>query len=330
LIDWPSVERAAKVVAGGGSSIDGSRLLDLRSSIVGIVDEASAEVERESGLSPLPKAELLVVDRNGWIGGNVRTMSQLLGDVDVKGAESKLLAWEGGAFIGLLARMVLGQYDPFSNQLLIVYPNLGEMSDNDGLRWLLFHEVTHVAQFRAAPWITDRIVEATQTALSINQPGFARDLVRQLPERLPELLRWARDALEGKATSTPLFELLPDEQREAIMSVHALVTLLEGHATHVTELIAKRVLPDKHEEINKRIAARRKRPPLMRFLEALGGIDMKRQQYVIGKGFCEAVWEHGGADALAPAWRGPEWAPTREELREPDRWLARVALQTPA
>jgi coenzyme F420 biosynthesis associated uncharacterized protein len=329
VIDWPSLERAAKVVAGPGPRVDGSRLLDLRTQIVGIVGEASDEVERESGLAPLPKAELLVVDRHGWIGGNVRTMSKLLGDIDVKGAESKLLAWEGGGFVGLLARMVLGQYDPFSDQLLIVYPNLGEMSDHDGLRWLLFHEVTHVAQFRAAPWITDSIVGATKQALSIDQPGFARDLVRQLPERLPELLRWARDAIEGKATTTPLFELLPDEQREAIMSVHALVTLLEGHATHVTELIAKRVLPS-HEEINKRIAARRRRPPLMRFLEALSGIDMKRQQYVIGKGFCEAVWEHGGADALAPAWRGPEWAPTRDELGEPERWLARVALQTPA
>jgi putative hydrolase len=203
------------------------------------------------------------------------------------------------------------------------------MSDTDGLRWLLFHEVTHVAQFRAAPWITDSIVGATKQALSINQPGFARDLVRQLPDKLPELLRWAREALEGKATSTPIFELLPDEQRDAIMNVHALVTLLEGHATHVTELIAKRVLPG-HEEINRRIAARRKRPPLMRLLEAISGIEMKRQQYVIGKGFCEAVWEHGGAEALAPAWRGPEWAPTRDELKEPDRWLARVALQTPA
>lgn len=329
MIDFRSLEQAAKVVAGAGPRIDGTRLLDLRTQVLEIVDEASAEVEREAGLATLSQAELLVVDRYGWIGGNVRTMAQLLGDVDVKGAESKLLAWEGGAFIGLLARMVLGQYDPFSNQLLIVYPNLGEMSDRDGLRWLLFHEVTHVAQFRAAPWITGSIVGATKQALAITEPGKAREIVRQLPDRLPELLRWAREALEGKASSTPLFELLPDEQREAIMNVHALVTLLEGHATHVTELIARRVLPG-HEEINRRIAARRKRPPLMRLLEAISGIDMKRQQYVIGKGFCEAVWEHGGAEALAPAWRGPEWAPTREELKEPDRWLARVRLQTPA
>jgi coenzyme F420 biosynthesis associated uncharacterized protein len=329
MIDWTSLEQAAKVVAGSGPRADGSKLLELRSSIVDIVEEASAEVEREAGMAPLPKAELLVVDRYGWIGGNVRTLSQMLGDVELTGASSKMVAWEGGAFVGLLARMVLGQYDPFQDQLLIVYPNLGEMSDAEGLRWLLFHEVTHVAQFRAAPWITDRIVGAAKQALSIQQPGWARDTIKQLPERLPELIKWARDALEGKATTTPLFELLPDEQREAIMSVNALVTLLEGHATHVTELIAKRVLPN-HEAINRRLAARRKRPPLMRLLEALSGIEMKRQQYVIGKGFCEAVWEHGGAQALAPAWRGPEWVPTLDELKEPDRWLARVGLPTPA
>jgi coenzyme F420 biosynthesis associated uncharacterized protein len=329
LIDWASLEQAAKVVAGPGQRADGERLLALRSSILGIVDEATDEVTREAGISPSPKAELLVVDRYGWIGGNVRTMSQMLGDLEIGGASSKLLAWEGGAFVGLLARMVLGQYDPFQDQLLIVYPNLGEFSDAEGLRWLLFHEVTHVAQFRAAPWITDRITGAAKKALEIQEPGWARDAIKQLPERLPELLRWAREALEGKATSSPLFDLLPDEQREAIMSVHALVTLLEGHATHVTELIAKRVLPS-HEDINRRVAARRKRPPLMRLLEAVAGIDMKRQQYVIGKGFCEAVWAQGGAQALAPAWRGPEWAPTPDELKDPDRWLARVGQPTPA
>jgi coenzyme F420 biosynthesis associated uncharacterized protein len=329
MINWSSLEQAAKVVAGPGPRRDGAELIELRSSIVRIVDEASAEVEKESLLAPLPRAELLVVDRYGWIGGNVRTLSQMLGDLDVKGAESKLIAWEGGAFVGLLARMVLGQYDPYRDQLLIVYPNLGEFADAEGLRWLLFHEVTHVAQFRAAPWITDRIVDAAKKALEIQQPGFAKDVIRQLPERLPEIVKWARQALEGKATGTPIFDLLPDEQREAIMGVHAIVTLLEGHATHVTELIAKRVLPN-HEEINRRLAQRRKKPPLLRLIEAIAGIDMKRQQYVVGKGFCEAVWEHGGAQALAPAWQGPEWAPTLDELREPDRWLDRVRLQTPA
>jgi len=330
VIDWSALEQAAKVVAGPGPRTDGSRLIELRDQIVGIVDEASAEVEREAQLAPAPKAELLVVDRYGWIGGNVRTLARMLGDIELKGSESKLVAWEGGAFVGLLARMVLGQYDPFRDQLLVVYPNLGEMSDAQGLRWLLFHEVTHVAQFRAAPWITDVIVDASKQALSVQQhPNWARDTMRQLPEKLPEIIRWARAALEGKAASTPLLDLLPDEQREAIQGVHALVTVLEGHATLVTDLIAKRVLPN-HAEIDRRLQQRRKRPPLMRLFEAIAGIEMKRQQYVIGRAFCEAVWNAGGAEALAPFWRGPEWVPTTDELREPDRWLARVGLQTPA
>jgi uncharacterized protein (DUF2342 family) len=57
---------------------------------------------------------------------------------------------------------------------------------------------------------------------------------------------------------------------------------------------------------------------------------MKRQQYVIGRTFVEAVWAQGGARALEPAWRGAEWAPTLDELKEPDRWLSRVGLPTPA
>jgi putative hydrolase len=154
--------------------------------------------------------------------------------------------------------------------------------------------------------------------------------MRQLPDRMPYLVRWAREAFEGKATTTPLLDFLPDEQRDALERVNALVTVLEGHATHITDLIAKRVLPN-HEEIDRRVAQRRKRPPLIRFLGALGGIDMKRQQYVLGRGFCDHVWAHGGPDALAPVWRGPEWMPTLDELKDPDRWLSRVGtLQLPA
>jgi coenzyme F420 biosynthesis associated uncharacterized protein len=312
--------------------LDGAQLIALRTSILKMVEEASVEVEREAKMAPLPAAELLVVDRQGWVGGNVKTLERLFGDLELKGAEARLVAWEGGAFIGLIARAVLGQYDPFRDQLLVVHPNLGEFADAEGLRWLLFHEVTHVAQFRAAPWIADRILDAGRQVLSVQRSkNWTRDVVKQIPERLPAIIAWLRDAAQGKASTSPIFELLPEEQREAVMSVHALVTLLEGHATHVTDLIAKRVLPpEANAAINQRMAARRKRPPLLRVLESLAGIEMKRQQYVLGRGFCEAVWEHGGADALAPAWRGPEWVPTLDELKDPNRWIARIGLPKPA
>jgi coenzyme F420 biosynthesis associated uncharacterized protein len=299
----------------------------LRRNIVELLDEACAEVEREASLTTSPRAELLVVDRHGWIGGNLRTLERLFGEVNVSGAEAKVLAWEGGLFVGLVARVVLAQFDPFRDQLIVVYPNLGEMAQGSGLRFLMFHEVTHLAQFRAAPWIPDRIVELGREVMAAQQPGWTREALGKLPEVLPEIVRWARGAVEGREQSMPLLELLPDAQREAVFKLHAMVTLLEGHATFVTDLIGRRVLPD-FDALKRRIEARRKRPPLVRLLEAVAGLEMKRQQYVLGRAFCERVWEHGGAAALDAAWRGPEWLPTLDELREPHLWLERVGTPT--
>jgi uncharacterized protein (DUF2342 family) len=92
----------------------------------------------------------------------------------------------------------------------------------------------------------------------------------------------------------------------------------------VTDLIAKRVLDD-YEGLNRQMEQRRQRPPVMRLIEAMAGIEMKRQQYVQGRDFCRAVWDAGGSAALAPAWTGPDRMPTQEELKSPKLWLERVA-----
>jgi coenzyme F420 biosynthesis associated uncharacterized protein len=288
------------------------------------MDEASREVAAESGLVTEPPAELLVVDRQAWIAGNVRTLGTMFGEVGLQGSEATVLAWEGGAFLGLLARAVLAQYDPYRDLLLVVYPNLGDVARGNGLRWLVFHEMTHLAQFRSAPWMSDHIVELGRSILDTDRRGWAKEAAQRLRERLPDLIRWARAVLEGKAEGSPLLDILPEQQREIVMRLHALVTLLEGHATYVTDLIAARVIPD-YEAFQRRITARRRRSPVVRLLEAAAGLEMKRQQYVIGRGFCESVWAEGGAAALAPAWKGPDTVPTLEELRAPERWLERVA-----
>ena len=294
-----------------------------------MLDEASSAVERTSGLTTSPRAELLLVDRHAWIGGNTRTLQTLFGELELSSLQSTIVAWEGGAFVGLLARAVLAQYDPFRDQLLVVYPNLGDFANVDGLRWLLLHEVTHVAQFRAAPWVADRIVATGREMLALQRSGWTKDAAKRFRDAIPDIVKWLKDVLEGKSTPSPLFDLLPDEQREAVRNINAIVTLLEGHATHITELAAKDVLDD-YDTMLRRVNERKRRPPIVRLLEAIGGIEMKRQQYVIGHEFCKKIWEAGGADALAPAWRGPEWAPTTEELAAPETWLARVAASSRA
>jgi uncharacterized protein (DUF2342 family) len=55
------------------------------------------------------------------------------------------------------------------------------------------------------------------------------------------------------------------------------------------------------------------------------GLESKMRQYEVGETFVAAVERLGGPRALDPAWCGPEWLPSVEELHAPERWLARVA-----
>lgn len=301
----------------------------MRAVLVGHLEEAVSEVAAEAQLPTAPGAELLVVDRRGWISGNVRTLSRVFSDLPlpVEGAQARVVAWEGGAFLGLLARAVLAQYDPFRDQLIVVYPNLGEVADGDGLRWLLFHEVTHLAQFRGAPWMSEYVVETGNKVLGSQDQEWLKQVPRELAARLPDLARWVRDAMQGtlpEDAGTPLLDLLPPEQKRHIAKLNALLTVLEGHATHVTDMISSRLIPD-YEQMQARIKQRRQRPPLLKLLEALAGLEMKRRQYTLGRSFCADVWEAGGPQALAPVWASPDAIPTPEELREPAKWLTRVS-----
>jgi coenzyme F420 biosynthesis associated uncharacterized protein len=245
----------------------------------------------------------------------------------VPGSAATVVAWEAGAVLGLVARAVLAQYDPFRDVLIVVYPNLGEVARGDGLKWLVFHEMTHLAQFRSAPWMPEHIASMGKRVMDVDS-RFAREAVRRLAANLPQIYEWLKNSLSGKESDgpseSPLLMMLPPEQREIITHLNAMLTVLEGHATYITDRISGRVIPD-YEGLLRRVRAQRKRPPLMRLLEALAGLDMKRKQYVLGRTFCESVWDAGGAEALAPFWRGPENVPTPGELENPEGWLRRVA-----
>ena len=49
------------------------------------------------------------------------------------------------------------------------------------------------------------------------------------------------------------------------------------------------------------------------------------QQYEQGERFILAVERRAGFGALDRAWEGLDRLPTLEEIREPERWLQRVA-----
>ncbi len=55
------------------------------------------------------------------------------------------------------------------------------------------------------------------------------------------------------------------------------------------------------------------------------GLEMKLRQYEMGHRFCKTAVEHNGEGVLRHLWAGPDNLPTLTELKEPERWLRRVA-----
>jgi uncharacterized protein (DUF2342 family) len=58
--------------------------------------------------------------------------------------------------------------------------------------------------------------------------------------------------------------------------------------------------------------------------ERLLGIDMKREQYAMGRVFCDAVVEQTDEATLARMWESASALPSLPELEEPRLWLART------
>jgi len=70
---------------------------------------------------------------------------------------------------------------------------------------------------------------------------------------------------------------------------------------------------------------RAKVSPIAKLLQQLIGLEAKLNQYAQGEAFIQAVEEAGGRPLLNTAWEGPERLPSLAEIREPRRWIERVA-----
>jgi uncharacterized protein (DUF2342 family) len=55
------------------------------------------------------------------------------------------------------------------------------------------------------------------------------------------------------------------------------------------------------------------------------GFRQKLDQYSAGERFLRHLYERGGMAAVNQVFAAPEAMPTRDELRDPERYLARVA-----
>ncbi len=90
-----------------------------------------------------------------------------------------------------------------------------------------------------------------------------------------------------------------------------------------------RILPN-FTEIHDRFERRgERRGALEKAVMRLTGLDLKMEQYAAGERFADAVIRDRDRAFLNRVWTGPEMLPTLDEIRNPERWIARVESPPP-
>jgi len=296
---------------------------------------------------PAPINRVYVVDRREWLEANfssfavvfqpIEELYQRLGarqnniGATIGQINGKLIGSQMGILLGFLARRVLGQYDlsllspdpEIRGALYFVEPNIARvqtqlgLSDEDFRLWIALHEVTHVFEFEAYPWVREYF------------NGLLREFLNSLSDQLatvggglPQLLG---RLVGGRSGGQHWIErmLSPDQQR-IFDQLQALMSLVEGYSNHIMNAIGEQLLPS-FRQIEARVEQRQSNKPLFdEIFNRITGMDLKLAQYKQGEAFVNAVAEARGVEFINRVWERPEHLPTMDEIRNPQRWIARM------
>ena len=243
-----------------------------------------------------------------------------------------LLGAQVGTVLGTLAQQVLGQYDiavprpDGSGALLFVVPNIARfekewsLDPTDFRTWIAIHEVTHRFEF-AQPWALTRfreLIDDFTSTLTLDVGELQQRLASldpSNPESMQEMLA-EQDSMFGA--------VMDDEQRLKLRRVQAFMTAAEGYGDHVMHALGARMLPS-YAQIDEAMRRYRDTEQVDPVFERLLGIEVKREQYRLGRAFCDTVVELTDEATLARMWDSAEALPSMPELEEPRLWLARSA-----
>jgi coenzyme F420 biosynthesis associated uncharacterized protein len=243
-----------------------------------------------------------------------------------------LLGAQVGTVLGTLAQQVLGQYDiavprpDGAGALLFVVPNIARFEKEWSLdptefrTWIAIHEVTHRFEF-ARPWALTRfreLIDDFTSTLTLDVEELQQRLASldpSNPEGMQEMLA-GQESLFGA--------VMDDEQRLKLRRVQAFMTAAEGYGDHVMHALGAQMLPS-YARIDEAMRRYRETEHVDPVFERLLGIEVKREQYRLGRAFCDTVVELTDEATLARMWDSAEALPSMPELEEPRLWLARSA-----
>ncbi len=361
VVDWPAAARVAGRIAPPGPTRSRVELQELIDELRLAADRAWPLAVASSGLGDIVgdaavTAPVFVVDRSGWARANSSSMDRLSAPLLAGAGEQKTAAQvvatvEAAGILSVLSTKVLGQFDPYGDQdgrLLLVAPNILDVESVMGVPaedfrlWVCLHELTHAAQFQAAPWLSDHIVSLVQqlgrpvdeqadqdesTDEDAGALSSAKDTVAHFAANLVRAGRFVKsgvDAARGRSQAGLMDGMLSEAQRERLGELTAIMALLEGHADVTMDAVGPDVIGSV-DELREAFEHRRDSSKGMaRVFSRLLGMDAKLAQYRNGAVFVRQVQDKVGATGLAAAWQAPENLPTGDEILDPEQWVKRV------
>jgi coenzyme F420 biosynthesis associated uncharacterized protein len=349
-VDWGLAERVAVKAAGRDPFADSYHYDSLGPDFDELTAIAEQRVGDTTGMRSLAgPARARVTDRAGWVQANIASFQRLLRPItDRLGAKvsgpfapvaRRLAGAEVGALLGWMSTRVLGQYDLLviederpEDQDIVYYvgPNVLALEKRFGFPprefrlWLALHEVTHRAQFTGVPWMREHflgLVNETVEAVDTDPKAFLAAITRALTD----IRKGINPLDDGGLVSV----FSSSEQRLVLERVSGLMSLLEGHGDVTMDRAGADQIANAGRFGQVLRQRRQQANPAAKLLQKLIGLEAKLKQYEQGERFIERVEAHGGTALLDRAWERPEHLPTIGEIRDPDRWIARIGSPLP-
>jgi coenzyme F420 biosynthesis associated uncharacterized protein len=364
LIDWDLATATAIKLAPRGPAVTRDEAFAAVGQLRELAVDADEHVAAFTGMkAPHPHEPASVVDRTGWVKGNVGgfqiVMAPLLEKMANKRAAklsapvmsavgSRVTGAQVGVLLAYLSGKVLGQYELFLppangrarlGRLTLVAPNIVaaerqlDVDPRDFRLWVCVHEGTHRTQFTAVPWLRSHVQDEISAFLAASDLDASAML-----ERLRSVADAVRDNVRDNVRKrtgdhadietdrvSSLIEAVQTPEQRAIMNrLTAVMTLLEGHGEYVMNGVGPEVIPSV-EEIGRKFGERRRgQNPADRLVRKLFGLDTKARQYTEGAAFVKAVVDRAGMTAFNRVWTSPNTLPTKSEIAHPETWMSRV------
>src|SRR3954468_16724022 len=347
FVDWGLPAGTAGALSKSGPAVSFEEAMQVVAELRVLADEAGGHVAAYTGLTPQVEAlPVRVVDRKDWAAVNIAGLRQVIvplverltGDRApspvAEAIGSRVTGVQAGTVLAYLSGRVLGQYEVFASepgQLLLNAPNIVEVErrlgadPRDFRLWVCLHEVTHLTQFTAVPWMRGYFLGEVQAFTDASQSG------EHIVERLRRSVATLSDALRDPDSRSSVIDIVQTPAQKAVLDrLTALMTLLEGHAEFVMDGVGPEVIPSVDSIRAKFNRRRESGNPLEKAIRRLLGIEVKMRQYAEGRKFVHGVVERVGMAGFNKVFDSPLTLPRLEELGDPDAWVARVHGPQPA